>query len=164
MSSAERRKFERSEAAKKAAETRKRNQQKNRPPDRPQPPPARQPYWDELARVRQYLVQVQNATSGWPKMDDIKQERGRYLVGFFDDCVSAAEMDNRLYEYSEYLKNKAEAISNLVDAILPASRQETVELSVGAILGILNEGPLSSSQSSDYQNAMDYGTGEEEMR
>lgn len=164
MPANERRKYERSESAKKAAETRKRNQTQKRPPDRPQPPPRRQPFWEDIGRVRSYLEQVQGATTGWPKMDDIKQERGRYLVGFLDDCIQSAQMEGRLYEYSEHLKFKAHEISNLVDAILPDSKQDTVEANVGAILIILNEGSLSASQSADYQDAMDYGTGEEEYR
>lgn len=161
MRADERRAYERSQSAKKAAETRKKNKQGNRPIDRPQPPPSRQPYWDDIGRVRRYLEQVQSATTGWPKMDDIKQERGRYLVGFLDDCIQAAQMAGRLYEYSEHLKLNAQAISNYVDAILPDSKQEAVEANVGAILGILNEGALTASQWADYQDSMDYGTGEE---
>lgn len=157
--STEGRRIERSRAAKKGAETRKKNKR-----NRPQPPPIDPPYERIFDRVRGYLELLQNATTGWPAMDSFKQERGRYLVGFLDDCIEAAELVGRLFEYSEHLNAKAEEISRLVDATLPESKQEVVESNVGGMLNILNEGAITPAQSAAYHDVLDYGTGEEEMR
>lgn len=163
-SAEEGRSIERSRAAKKGAQTRRMNSTRRRPPNNIQPPPLTQPFYEEIARVRGYIEQLQTCTTGWPAMDEFKRDRGRYLMDFYNDCLESAELEGRLYEYTEHLKSCASEISTIVDSTLPESNRETVESNVGSIMRILNEGPITPSQNAHYNDAMEYGSGEEEYR
>ena len=156
----ERRAFERSQAAKKGAETRKRNTA-NRPKDRLQPPPKRQPYYDVIERIRGYIDEVQSFTTGWPKMDECKRSNGRYLSTKFEGAVDAAEFNDRLYEFSVHLMHHAEEFANVVESLKRDSSTSTVEADVGLLLTIINEGPLTASDWADYNDAMEFDSNEE---
>lgn len=160
MSSADRRKYERSMAAKKAAETRKRNKNA-RPPDRPQPPPKRQPYYYVLERIRGYIEEVQSCTTGWGRMDNFKQVRGRYLSNYYEDHLEAAELAGRLYEFSEHLKDHAEEFANVVESVKRDSSESSVEADVGLLLNIIHEGPLTANEWAAYSEAVEFDTNEE---
>lgn len=159
MSGVEGRKLEDKRRGQKAAQTRKKNKvESERPPDVIQPPPTQQPYWVEINQVRQYIQLLQNCTTGWPQMDEYKRERGRYLTGYLEDHIEAADMEGRLYEYSEHLKASAQAISNIVDATLPESDREVVNANVGEIMEIIHEHPLTNAEWAGYNDAMEYGS------
>lgn len=160
MPANERRAIERSQAAKKAAETRKRNAP-NRRKDRPQPPPKRKPYYEVLDRIKGYIDEIQNFTTGWPKMDDVKQSNGRYLSSKYEDAIQAAEVNDRLYEFSVHLKNHAEEFSNIIETLKRDSSTSTVEADVGQLLTIINEGPLSTADWAEYNTAMEFDSNEE---
>lgn len=162
MSGVEGRKVEQKRAAQKAAQTRKKNKaESKRPANTIQPPPIRQPFYEIIDRIRGYIDEIQSFTTGWPKMDAIKQSNGRYLYNKFEDALQAADMDGRLYEFSEHLKNHVEEFSNAIETLKRDSSTSTVEADVGSLLTIINQGPLSASDWSDYNDAMEFDSNEE---
>lgn len=162
--SEEGRHIENSRRSQKAAETRKLNKQEKDKPYTPQPPPEEEPYYRIFDTVMGYIKKLQSETTGFTKMDNERSKNARYLTDFFDDCLQSAKLKKNLHGYAQHLESKASEIAAIVDTILPASNSETVEICVGSLLEILNQRKLTSAEYAAYQDAMEYGTGEEEYR
>lgn len=145
--------IERSRAAQKAAETRRKNTI---------PPPDVNLNLQILDDIRNQLDMLQSLTRGEPSLTEYKSLMGGYLVGMFDDIVEYEESSGDLYEYASYLESRADEILSILDNIMNTSDRAQTDINITALMSIINRGALSPSQVdsiTDFTESMGYGGG-----
>lgn len=132
------RRIERSRAAQKGAETRRRNSI---------PPPDVTLNFDILDKIAELLSDIDISANGKPGLSDYKADQIGTLSELFEDVRTYHETSGDVYEYSSYLEKQAERISYLLESAMKSSSVETVDLNVGELATIINGSPLSPEQS-----------------
>lgn len=150
ISGEEARKLERSEAAKKAAKTRKNKNKTDYVIDY-------YPTFTIIDVVRDRIINLERKA----KPDIPIEERKNTLLSIFEDTVTSLSDNIEMYE--QYLKNNESDIAEFLDVITYDSDAEKVSCSFVRLGRLLNTQPLSASQAvglslmSEYYNVEDEG-------
>lgn len=156
---------ERSRASRKGAETKRRNRalddpEDSVPHDNPQPPPD-EPVWEPIFdTVRAYIARLEHEQGdGAPWVQDVRERCCSYMSEFFENKLYEHYCAETLHQYAAYLQENAKELSSIVDAMLVDSDDPDVMVNAGKFVTILNEGPLSLDQWSNFTDFMHGGYG-----